>query len=122
MTRSPARPNVLQSRDSLLRGRRLGQRAAVTIEHLIDLVEEIVVDHLITNIDGIRKAFGIGSAVALDDHAVEAKQHAAVGLVRVELVAQGLEGVFCKQIADPGTPGARKRSAQEIIDLARRAL
>src|SRR5258706_426660 len=64
--RSPAPPNVLRSRDSLRRGRRRGRRAAVTVEHFIDLGEEIVADHLIANIDRIRKALGVGSAVALD--------------------------------------------------------
>src|SRR6185437_10934207 len=67
--RSRAPPNVLQSRDSLLRVRR--QRAASAIEHLIDLGKEIVVDHLIANINRIGKAFGAGAAVAFHNDAVE---------------------------------------------------
>src|SRR6478609_9285925 len=58
-SRSRARPNVLQSRDSLLRGLRLSQRAAVAIEHLFDLVHQVVAGHLIANIDRIGKALGI---------------------------------------------------------------
>ncbi len=70
-----------QSRDSLLRGLRLSQRTAVAIKHLIDLGEEIAADHLIANIDRIGKALGVGSAMALDHHTLEAEQHAAIGLV-----------------------------------------
>src|SRR3984957_20130786 len=77
-SRSRARPNVSQSRDSLLRGRRLNQRAAIAIEHLIDLGEEIVMHHLIANIDRVGKAFGVGSAVALDHNARQSEQYAAI--------------------------------------------
>src|SRR5205823_12327115 len=72
-SRSRARPNVSQSRNSLLCGLRLGQRAAVTIKHAVDLREEIVVSRLIANIDRIGKAFGADSAMAFDHHAVEAE-------------------------------------------------
>src|SRR3974377_913606 len=59
--RSRARLNVVQSRDRLLIGRRLGKRAAVAIEHLIDLIDEVLPDHLITNNNGLGKAFGVRS-------------------------------------------------------------
>src|ERR1700761_4384126 len=94
---SRAPPNVLRSRDSLLRGRR--QRAAFAIEHRFDLGKEIEVDHLIANVDRISKALGVGSAMAFHDDAVQAKHHTAIRLGGVELVAQCAEGGFCEQIA-----------------------
>ncbi len=36
------------------------------------------VDHLIANIDRIGKAFGVGSAVALDHDTVQAEEHTAI--------------------------------------------
>src|SRR5215471_18194465 len=85
-TRSRAPPNV-RSRKNLLRGG-LGDERAVAIEHLVDLGQEIEMDHLIANLDGGGKALGIGAAMALDHDAVKAEQHAAVGLAGIELVAQ----------------------------------
>ena len=96
--------------------------AAVAIEHLFDLVRQVVAGHLIANIDRIRKALAVGAAMALDDDAVEAEHHAAVGFRGVQLVAQRLEGVFGKQIADLRAPAARHGVAQEFGNLPRRAL
>src|ERR1700743_3366049 len=88
-SRSRARPSVLQSRNILRRD--LLERAAVTIEHLIDLGEEIVVDHLIANIDRISKTFRLGTTVAFNDNALQPEQHAAIGFVGIHLLAQRLE-------------------------------
>src|SRR5262249_48979324 len=106
-SRSRARPNVSQSRNSLLCGLRLGERAAVTIKHAVDLGEEIVVHGLIANIDRVGKAFGADSAMALHHHPVETEQPPAIGFVGVELVSQLLEGAAGKEVADPGKPSPR---------------
>src|SRR5450759_852804 len=87
----------------------------------MDLVQEIVADHFIANINGIGKAFGVGSAMALDHNAVQTEYHAAVGLARVQLVAQRLERILCEEIADPRAPAAGHGAAQEFGDLPRGA-
>ena len=44
--------------------------------------------HVVGKIDGTRKAGGVGSTVALDDDAVQAKKNAAIQLARVQLLFQ----------------------------------
>ena len=60
--------------------------------------------------------------MALDHDPVQSKEHPAIGLVRIQLVAQFPECISRKEVADPGAPGARQRGAQKLVDLARRAL
>src|SRR5690349_9550529 len=98
--RSRARPNESSSRNSLLSGLHGIECTTLAVEHLIDLVQEIVVDHLIANIDRIGKAFGADPAMALDHEAIEPEEHAAIGLVRVHLVAQRLESTAREDIAE----------------------
>ena len=64
-----------------------------------DLGQELVADHAIAKLDGGGKAFGVGSAVAFDDDAVEAEKDAAIGLGAGRALAQL-----------PGTPSARTDS------------
>src|SRR2546430_9477456 len=73
------------------------------------------------NIDRVSKAFGIGSAMALDHDAVQSEHHTAIGLGGIQLVTQRLEGISGEQIADPGTPGPRHGAAQIFGDLPRGA-
>src|SRR6266481_972010 len=96
-------------------------RAAIAIEHVVDLGQEIVMDHLIANLDGGGKALGIGAAMALDHDAVQAQQHAAVGLAGIELVPQLPEGAAGQQIADARKQALFDGIAQEGHDLPGRA-
>src|SRR6476660_4159494 len=78
--------------------------------------------HLIANIDGVGKAFGIGSTMTFDHHALQAQQHPAIGLLGVHLVAQGLEGAAGEQIADARQQASPHRLAQQLRDLPRGSL
>ena len=100
-SRSRARPNVSQSRDSLLHCRRRSKGVAVAIERLIDLGQEIVTDHLIANVDRVSKAFGVGSTMTLDHDSVKSEEHAAIGFVGIQLFLERLERAPGKQIAEP---------------------
>ena len=46
---------------------------------VFDLLRETVSSHVIAHIESRRKALGISAAMALDDDAVEAEEHAAAG-------------------------------------------
>ena len=52
---------------------------------------QLVMGHVVGDIDGAREAEGVGAAMALDDDAVKAEEHAAIGLARIHLVAKGVE-------------------------------
>lgn len=78
--------------------------------------------HLIANIDRVGKAFCVDAAMALDHHALQAEQYAAVRLVGVELVAQLLERAAGEQIANPRQPARRHGLAQQGEHLARGSL
>src|SRR6476661_2566790 len=58
------------------------------------------------------------SALAFDNQTFQSKQHATIGLVRIELLPERLEGAAGEQIANLGLPAARHRIAQKIRHLA----
>src|SRR5690606_27221376 len=86
-----------------------------------DLVPEAVADHVVADIHRRGEALGIRAAMALDDDAVEAEEHAAVRLARVHLLAHAVEGALGENVAELGEPGTRHSRAQVFGDLPRRA-
>src|SRR4029077_14818712 len=114
-----APPNA-KSRDSLLRRGR--KRAAITVKHLIDLGQEIVVDHLIANINSIGKALGVDPTMAFYHDAPKAEKHPAIRLLGIELVAQRAERASSKEIAYLRKPALSDRLPQEFADLTCRPL
>ena len=71
------------------------------VEIGLDPVEQPVADHVVAKLDGRRKALVVGAAMALHDDAVQAEEHAAIGLAHVHLLAQPVEGALGEDIADP---------------------
>ena len=108
-----------------LRRRRGSRRSsrAVPVDGLADLGEQFVTHHVVTHVDGRGEAFRIGAAVALDDDAVEAEEHAAVGFARIHLVAQHAERRRAPADSRSWTRCDSRDRALEIIgELARGAL
>ena len=74
----------------------------VSLQIVFDLGLQAVADHIIAHIDGGCEPFGIGAAMALDDHAVQAEEDAAIDLAWVHLLAQAIERALGENIADLG--------------------
>src|SRR3546814_19450549 len=86
---------------------------------LSHLTRDILFDQFGTQMDGIGDALRVGAAVALEHDAVEAEEHRAVVIVRIEMVAQQ----FGRRARDQETDlRARRRgegAAQQVGDEAR---
>ena len=67
-----------------------------------DFRQQLVAHHAVAELDRGGETFGVGAAVALDDDAVEAEKHAAIGPARIHALAQLPERRPREQIADAG--------------------
>ncbi len=65
------------------------------------LAKKLIAHDAVAELDRGGKAFGVGAAVALDDDAVEAEKHPAIGAARIHALAQPTERRAGEQIADP---------------------
>ena len=83
-----------------------------------DLGQKLVAHHVVAEFDSGGEAFGIGAAVTLDDDAVEAEKHPAVGAAWVQPLAQLAKARAREQITDAGAERALHRGAQILADLA----
>src|SRR5262245_39571391 len=84
ITPEPLLPELLRgirrrdSLDGLACQRRLARMEAVEIG--LDARQKLVAHHVVAELDGRRKAFVVGAAMAFYDDAVEAEEHAAITL------------------------------------------
>src|SRR6185437_9723782 len=111
------RPTALRSRDGSQRcRRRLYCRCGMFAERLADFGEQFMPHHLVSDVDGARKSFGIRAAVTLDHDAIETKQYSAVRSARIHLLADGPESRAREEVPQL----ARKRTAEfHLEELAK---
>ena len=76
-----------------------------------DLVDQAAARHLVGEAERALEADLVGAAMALDDDAVEAEEHAAIDGARIELAAQRVERLAGEQRAD----AAESRSALSAL-------
>src|SRR5436309_13421528 len=75
-------------------------------------------NHLVTDFDSPGIAQRVGSAVAFDYHAVESQKDAAIGMARIHLVPQSVEGAASEEIPD----FCRQASVHRVAEILRHLL
>ncbi len=83
-----------------------------------DFGQQLVAHHAVADLDRCRIAFGIRPAVTLNDDAIEAEKHAAIGASRIHAFAQSGEGSTREYIADLGAQRRGHRRSEILADLA----
>src|SRR5712692_3563311 len=104
----------------LLRPRR-GLDGVEAGDLLTNLIDEAVHDHIDSDADRIGEAERVGTAMALDRDAIEAKQHRTVVAPRIHALAHLLQGVGGEEIAYSGEDGMLEGGPQELAEEPRRA-
>src|ERR1700712_5980748 len=79
---------TLPCRSCYFRADRRQASGMISLKIVFYFLSKAILSHVVANIDGCRKSFGVGATMALDDDAVEAKKDPAVDLARVKLFAQ----------------------------------
>ena len=87
-----------------------------------DPLGDVGVDQLCGHANGIGDAFGARTAMAFDDHAVEAEENRAIVIVGVKVMAHQLGCRARDEEAELGPNGACKGAAQQVRHEAGGAL
>lgn len=88
------------------------------VEIFRDLSGQLMVYQLRCHPDRIGDPTGVGTAMALDDKAIQTEQHAAIMVVRVEMVAKQFRRRPRNQESKLGTQRTGKGALEQVGDEA----